>query len=129
MIPRFGRGVRQFQRHQQDLAQELDRLLDSPCPPGGFLGGLQAVAGGHLSREEIRDNAAFFFLVVVRTLVSLFRNVGHCLAAEPAWQERLRDGRQADDSLHRIRSLPCLSGWRGPMWNWTGFRCAGVSSC
>lgn len=89
----FGQGMRNYQAAQQALVDLVEQRIQSPdgATSNSFLAALQLQRlEGNLNHNEVRDNAAFFFLVTMRTLITLFENLTQTLAVESAWQDRLR---------------------------------------
>ena len=90
---RFGQGLRNYQEAQQALVDLVEQRIQAAngTAANSLLSNLnQQQLECNLNAKEVRDNASFFFLVIMRTLISLFENVAQTLAVESVWQRRLR---------------------------------------
>ena len=101
ILPWVGNGTKRFRITQQLLKETIDVAMIDGTFEAGLLKHLIPASKGKLSTCEIRDNAAFIFLVIIRTLMPLFRNVAHALAVETRWQQELRVSKSTDDGLFR----------------------------
>ncbi|MGI9516119.1 MAG: cytochrome P450 [Pirellulaceae bacterium] len=101
LIPQFGRPFKRYRQVQTELQGVIEERMTSGETGDGFLHQLHKGSAGELSDHEVRDNAAFIFLVVLRTLMPMFRNVAHALAVETKWQNKLRAADGEGESLYR----------------------------
>jgi cytochrome P450 len=108
----FGQGLRNYQIAQQALLDLVEQRIQTPngVKANCFLSTLKLQQfDGNLNASEVRDNAAFFFLVIMRTMITLFENVAQTLAVESAWQDRLR--RLAPNDACRKNGSKNETGW------------------
>ncbi len=100
-IPYFGRGLNDFAQVQNEIMKLAEQAIHTNLEARGFIAQLMNPINHKLTDDEIRDNATFFFLVFVRTLTSLFRNVAHAIAVAEPWQNRLRNANIDAARMHR----------------------------
>ena len=88
-MPLYRRGFIEYRQAQQDFERQVAKCLDY-SPDCFFAAMKRQQFAGNLLSQEVCDNATFFFLVMIRTMSTLFSNVARALAVENRWQERLR---------------------------------------